>query len=136
MKPEEPSEPLDRARLLALAAECEKAGGADRALDAAIFVALNPRFGKRPWRPYGVHTFCDTESISLSVVEAPEYTGSADVALGEVEDRFRNWQILRCTGDWYGVSLRTLCDVVMGFGYTLPRAISAAMLRAKAEAVR
>lgn len=136
MKPEEPPPVLDRARLLTLAVECEKPGGADRALDAAIFVALNPSFGQPPWRPYGVHIFYDTESISPSVVEAPEYTGCTDVALGEVQDRFWEWKVLRRTVNWHGVVLRSASEEITGIGYTLPRAICAAMLRAKAEDAR
>lgn len=107
----------DRARLLALAKECEAAAGPERALDAWIAEALGLGYQVAWGHRRGL----------------PPFTGSLDATLTLILPRIKDWNIL-LRKEWaYSVELCVPSHEVQGRGRTLALALCAAALRAIAE---
>ncbi len=119
----------ERERLIQLAARCEKASGPDRAIDSAIHAAL----GLGVWTS-DEWAEVEAELPPASIPEAARYTASLDASLSlvpegwrkMVDDLDRTPEAIISTPDQ-----RQSWD---GAAATLPLALCAAALRARAEA--
>jgi len=129
---------MTKANLLALAARCEAATGADRELDLDVALAgglISKPVERGCWVDPGECIDGDKEPGSGTFV-APAYSASLDAAMTLVPEGWRVWAVREDeTGWWCGLSPDGGNVVVGGWAPTpsFALALTAACLRAIAE---
>ena len=98
----------ERETLLALAARCEAATGADGILDADIMAVLHPELSGAGWErvthPNGKWAFfADRDRDSGNVVSPHRYTASLDAAMTLACDEWDSMDLFRDAGEWFCV---------------------------------
>lgn len=124
---------MDKATLLALADECERATGPDRELDVRIAMAMHdePDTVTRPSVERGTFVVCSADRTSMRA--ALYYTSSLDAAEALLARIAAGWMIdVMQRHDGYSAILFTAGRQERGDCASLCRAIVAASLRARA----
>jgi len=94
--------------LLALAARCEAATGADREIDLAIFRVLHPEYAGPEWQPFGnglrhVNDSSDVRCLPPPSMTPSRWTASLDAAMTLACDEWDSMDLFRDAGEWFCV---------------------------------